>query len=312
MKANRKKKVITMLSIALTAVLIIGGTLAYLASVTEEKDNVFTFAENIKARLDEPNWDPNDATNLTPGYEVNKDPMITNLSENGVDEFVAVKLTFTNGTGVKLTAAETVRLLNCLDITWNANWSLESGTLTTDATGTVTAATEEQMYVYKGTLAPGQVSDPVFSSVTIKSDISDADFAWLAAIVTDHTDACYTYSGVHDPLKCTLTYKHHANCVLHSGTGTAAQIAATAKGGTVGGKICNCSPADQHLANDPEDPCPATKGTLIASCGHTVPAGAISGFMIKVQGAVVQAGVDSMDNWNDSATVTNLKGLLGL
>jgi len=316
MKANSKKKKTTIiLSVALVVVIAIGVTLAYLATKTEEASNVFTFAENIRARLDEPNWDPEDATNLTPGYEVRKDPMITNLSDNGVDEYAALKLTFTDGDGTKLTDGETARLLNCLDITWNSSWSLEYGTLTTDDTsGKVTAASAVQVYVYKDALSSAEISDPIFSSVTIKSDISDADYAWLAAIIMGHTDECYTF-GTHNPSKCNITYKHHENCALFNGTGTAKNIQATAKGGTVGGKTCDCTPAEQHNSNDPDDPCPALIATLktgTGACSHTVPAGAISGFQIKVQGAAVQAGVENMTSWDASATITNLLALFGL
>lgn len=310
MKANAmKKKTTVILSIALVVVMAIGATLAYLATTTEEKTNVFTFAQNVRARLDEPNWDPTEGQNLTPGYEVNKDPMITNLSDNGVDEFVAIRLTFTAGAGAALSDADTVRLLNCLDITWNSKWELKDGTLTVDGTDTVTAATAEQIYVYNEVLSPAEVSDPVFSSVTIKSDISDADYAWLAAIIMDHTDDCYEYLGTHEAIKCNLTYKHHVNCALFDGTGTTEQIEAAIKGAIVGGKTCDCTPGEQHNSIAPDVPCPALIGTLTGTCTHTPPAGAISGFEIKVQGAAVQTGVEYMDNWNDAATIANLIAL---
>lgn len=280
MSVNKKKKKITaVLSIVLVAVIAIGATLAYLATKTDEESNVFTFAENIKAGLDEPNWDPDDAGNLIPGYEVRKDPMITNLSDNGVDEYVALKITFTRGDGTTLSDAETARLLSCLTVTWNSSWSLKSGTATSAV----------QVYVYQNALSTGEVTDPVFSSVTINSDISDADYAWLAGIVTNHTDDCYEYTTAHDPAQCTITYKHHANC-------------ASLTGGT-----CDCTPAQQH-----ESDCPALTGTLKASCSHTVPGNAISGFQIKVQGAAVQAGVEGMTAWNAADTITNLKALFGL
>lgn len=321
MKANTKKKRTTaILSIVLVAVIAIGATLAYLATKTEEASNVFAFASNIKAKLTEPNWNPDEGENLTPGYEVKKDPMITNQSDNGVDEYVALQLTFTDGAGDALDATQTAKLLNCLDIKWNSNWSLQHGTLTTDGSGTVTAATPIQMYVYNAALSPGQVSDPVFSSVTIKSDISDADYEWLAAIIMNHTDDCFTF-GIHlatDVSKCTITYKHHEKCALFDSdaTGDPADIPEAAKGDTVGNKICNCIPAEQHNLLDPDVPCAALTATLITTgdgaCTHTVPGDAINGFQIKVQGAAVQAGVENMTTWNASATITNLKGLFGL
>jgi len=306
-KANKKKR-ITILSITLAVVLAIGGTLAYLATTTEEASNVFTFGENIRAKLTEPNWDPDEGKNLIPGYEVKKDPMITNLSSNGVDEYAALKITFTDNkttAGTKLTDANTLKLLNMLDITWNTtDWSLESGTLTTNASGVVTAATAEQIYVYKHALTPGQVTNPLFSSVTIKSDISDEDYAWLAGIIMDHTDECYTF-GTHDPSKCDITYKHHVNCAIYGLTGAEN----TAKGGTIGTDTCDCTPAEEHTSKDPEDPCPALVGTLTGTCSHTADASAINGFQIKVQGSAVQAGVDGMIAWNSADTLANLIAL---
>ena len=313
---SMKKRTLVVLAIALAAVIAVGGTLAYLATKTEIKNNVFTFADNIKGKLDEPNWNPNDAKNLTPGYEVKKDPMFTNTSDNGVDEYAAIQLTFTNGAGVKLSAADTVKLLNCLNITWNPNWELMDGTLTT-AAGVVTAATPQQTYVYKNVLTPGQVSDPVFSSVTIKSDISDADYAWLAGIITNHIDTCYTYSppATYDH----IVYKHHSECALEkavaAGVLTQAQVDAAAKGAVLVGTdgknyTCDCTPATEY-ADAAGNLIPMTATLIVPDPnGHTVPAGAISGFQINVQGAAVQAGVDGMTAYNAAATTANLKALL--
>lgn len=280
MRTNSRKKTTVILSSILVVVIAIGLTLAFLATKTDEVSNVFTFAENIRARIDEPNWNKDDAKNLIPGYEVKKDPMITNLSGNGVDEYAAIKVTFTDGTGTKLSDGDTLKLLNMLDITWNNSWTLKSGTLTT-AAGKVTAATAEQIYVHNNVLTPGAVSDPVFSSVTIKGDISEEDYAWLAGIVMDHTEDCYTF-GAHDDAKCHITYKHHVNCAVY-GIAGAEEIK---KGGTIGVKTCDCNPAEQHEAT-----CPSLNGTLKGTCNHTV-ANAISGFRINVQGAAVQAGVE--------------------
>ena len=293
MKSN-KKRLTAILSVILVAAIAIGATLAYLSTITDEKENVFTFAQNIKAKLDEPNWDPDEGENLTPGYEVKKDPMITNKSDNGISEYVAIKLTFENGAGTTLTDAETARLLSCLTITWNSNWGLKDGT----------ATSAEQVYIYKNVLAPGQVSEPVFSSVTIKSDISDADFAWLAGMVLTHTDGCYTF-GTHNATKCNITYAHHTNCEIFG----EAAAGTTAQGGTTNSKTCDCVPALNHISIDPDDLCPTLIGTPVGGCGHTADASAISGFNIIVAGAAVQAGVEGMTAWDTTATVANLVAL---
>ena len=91
------------------AAIAIGATLAYLFSKTEVVNNVFTFVDNIKGELTEPNWKPDDAKNLTPDKEIAKDPQITNTSENGVVEYVAIKLTFLDGAGNEISNDNLVR-----------------------------------------------------------------------------------------------------------------------------------------------------------------------------------------------------------
>ena len=301
---NNRKKITAVLSVILVLAIAIGATLAYLATTTDSRDNMFTFAQNIRAKLGEPNWDPDDATNLTPGYEVKKDPMITNVSDNGIDEYVAIQLTFQNGAKGTLTAAETVRLLNCLDITWNSDWSLKDGKLIR-AGGSVQEATPKQVYVYNKVLAPGEVSAPVFSSVTIKSDIDDADYAWLAGMVMDHTDGCYTF-GTHLDVDCTVKYVHHVNCNIYNLAG--AEDVKDSTGAAIGGKNCNCKTAENHVSK-PDKTCGTLIGTLASATCHAAPADSIVGFNINVKGSAVQAGVEGMTAWNTTDTVDNLVAL---
>lgn len=280
MTNTRKKALTAVLSVALVLVLAIGGTFAYLAANAGSKTNVFTFADNIRGVLGEPNWNPKDGENLVPGKEIKKDPMITNTSTNGVTEYAAVKVTFQSGknTGTAenpvysdLTDVETARLLSLVEIDWNTtDWQLIAGA----------ADGANQTWAYKNELAPGEVSNPLFSTVTIKGDISDADMAWLAGIVLSHTPDCYTY-GVHDDSVCTITYKHHANCAVFGDV----DAASTIKGGTTAsGKTCDCTPAEQHEAD-----CPSLIGTLKGTCAHTPDATSIQGFNIKNTGSVIQA-----------------------
>jgi len=288
---SRKKKITVILAVSLAAILAIGGTLAYLATLTGQKENAFTFAENVKARLDEPNWDPDSGKELIPGAEIRKDPMITNVSNNDVSEYVAVRINFTDGSGNLLSDDSgddnyVGRLLAMLDIDWNtADWGLADSTMEDCA---------EQVWVYKHELAPNEVTNPLFSTVTIKSSVSgmtdeewSEEFAWLASICMDHTDDCYTY-GAHDGDVCDITYKHHKSCAVYGKAG-AENIA---KGGTLtisGDDFdCDCTPVDVHDAK-----CPAAIGTLDCSEPTHIGEG-IDGFQIVVKGAVVQAGVDGM------------------
>ena len=51
--ANKKKIAMTLGAMALTAVVAIGGTLAYLSSVTETKTNTFSSSKDITTELKE-------------------------------------------------------------------------------------------------------------------------------------------------------------------------------------------------------------------------------------------------------------------
>jgi predicted ribosomally synthesized peptide with SipW-like signal peptide len=297
MKTQKSKKKITaILSIALVAVLAIGGTFAYLSAITKQYDNAFSFDENIKAVLNEPNWDPDgnpdtppppsgEIENLTPGAVVRKDPQVTNTSGNSLSEYVAIRVVFTKGSGAKLTDAETARLLDLIDVDFNsADWQVF---------GTTSLTAAEQIWLYKVPISTGVITNPLFSTVTIRQDLRipahgtgtdwEDEYGWMANMVLNHTDDCYTYNESAHAAPCVITYKHHANCALFTGTGTPTQISATAKGGSVGGKTCDCIPANQHQPG-----CPALVPVLKNPTCHTV-SSTISGFHIVVQAAVVQA-----------------------
>ena len=314
MKTRKQKKVLTaILSLALVAALAIGATFAYLSAITKQYDNAFSFDENIKAVLNEPNWDPDGnpdtppppdgkIENLTPGAVVRKDPQVTNTSGNKLSEYVAIRVVFTKGDGTVLTAAETLRLLDLIDVDFNtADWQLSAASA---------ANAPQQIWLYKNAAAPGEITGPLFNTVTIRQNLRspalgtgtdwDAEYGWMANMVLTHTDECYTYNEAAHAAPCVITYKHHANCALRSGSATAAQIAAAAKGGSAGGQTCDCVPAIQHQAG-----CPALNAVLKSPACHTL-AGTINGFHIVVQAAVVQADAFA----NAAAADTALKGLL--
>ena len=286
--SKRKRKLLTVvLSLTLVAAISVGGTLAYLFSQTETKENTFTFADNIKGKLDEPSWNPEDATQLVPGKKIEKDPQLTNVSTNAVVEYGAIRLTFQNGKGQDLSAADTATLMTLIDIDWSGNWMLVPGTATKNDV--------KQVYVFNNTIPQGVTTDPVFYSVTIKESVTPAQLKWLSGDY-GHTDACYVF-GLHDathpvdPAICTITYRHYEKCALFSNpANTAAQIATVAKGGALGGKTCDCNAVAVHSPD-----CPSMIGTIPTNpdgsfvCGHNTLLSGIGNFIIKVEGAVVQA-----------------------
>ena len=84
-----KKKIVSMcLCLALLAVVVIGGTLAYFTD-KDAATNAFTVGK-VDIELDEPNWEGNDQT-LMPGTRLAKDPTIT-VENDSEDCYLFVKL----------------------------------------------------------------------------------------------------------------------------------------------------------------------------------------------------------------------------
>ena len=94
-----KKKVISLcLVVALVAIAVIGGTLAYFTDTTDTKDNVFTVG-NVNIVLTETKWDAEaDHDDVYPGEALAKNPVVANISDDGntISDnpcFVRVKVT---------------------------------------------------------------------------------------------------------------------------------------------------------------------------------------------------------------------------
>lgn len=192
--AGRKRSLLLLfLSLLLVAVISAGGTLAYYTGNAGEQNNVLAFEENIRARLDEYNWDADAGLTMVPGKELRKDPMITNTGR--LEEYVAIKLTFQDADqAATLSQSDYERLLGLITIDWNTGtgagqWTLVSG-----------GGTPEQVFVYNQALSPGEVTDPLFNTVRIHTKLdteepmTEADLRWLQGIkyengqpVTDET-----------------------------------------------------------------------------------------------------------------------------
>lgn len=96
---NKNKKRLTVLCSCLVGVMAIGGVMAYFTDA-DTVTNKFTVGK-VSLDLTEPNWNPEnddkdgdglkDAYTIMPGFEVEKDPQITNTGVN--DEFVFMTVT---------------------------------------------------------------------------------------------------------------------------------------------------------------------------------------------------------------------------
>lgn len=91
----KKNLALTLSALALTAVVTVGGTLAYLSDVTETAQNVFASSNNITGHLTETDWSSKDGSSYTPGKVLAKTPLIT-LKKDSVDSYVAMVVSCTD------------------------------------------------------------------------------------------------------------------------------------------------------------------------------------------------------------------------
>jgi len=254
MTTSKKKLLTAALSALLVAAIAVGGTLAYLSTRTNIETNTFTFAENVRALLTEPNWDPDEALDLVPGMEIDKDPQITNTSNNGVDLYASIKLEFVDGAGVALNATDMTKLMTLISINWdNANWSIADAAM---------ANKTDQIWIYGGKIAPAYTTTPLFDKVTILDTVTPDELEWLAGKF-NHVAACYVFGTC----ACTPVTIHHSRCATNNTPAGA----------------CDCNAVTKHA-----DGCPAWIGSLTGTCTCAMVDG-LGGFSIIVQGGVVQA-----------------------
>ena len=160
----------------------IGGTLAYLSTVTDPVTNSFTFlgGDAIDAEVAE-TFNPEDAKNLTPGKEVNKLVTLKNTSNPGEDlemeEWAALRITFKDGEGNQLKQSDYEKLMGLITIDWNkTDWTPAS------AWQEGVGSKPQEIYDYNTKLSckePNNVTKQLFTKVVIKSDISNDDMTWL-------------------------------------------------------------------------------------------------------------------------------------
>ena len=174
---KNRKQTLLLLSVMLLLCLAVGLTYSGLGGITSTKNNVFTPLKEIRARLDEPNWDKNEGLKLVPGKTLRKDPMISNTCT--IDEYVAMRLTFRRDDGSVISDADLTELLGLLEIDWHADWVLCAGSLSADA------AEQPLIFYFNKVLEPGQTTSPLFSTVQIKDQadgLTEAELRWLQGI----------------------------------------------------------------------------------------------------------------------------------
>ncbi|MGI6029126.1 MAG: TasA family protein [Candidatus Heteroscillospira sp.] len=149
-----KKKIVSLcLVVAMLAIAVIGGSLAYFTD-NEQADNVFTVG-NVDIALTEPNWvttGSQDAPEVYPGEALAKDPTVENTGKNPC--FVRIQVTGLDALGDG----------NLIKIR-NSNYAV-------DAVNEGWTIYGDYIY-YNSVLAVDAITNPAFSSIVIPTTVTN-------------------------------------------------------------------------------------------------------------------------------------------
>ena len=181
-----KKKLMTVLALALVIAMSVAGTYAYLTS-QDTVTNTFTVGD-VKIKLDEAKANPDgslvanadrvkaNSYKLLPGHTYNKDPMVTVL-KGSESSYVKMTVTFTKAAELDAifdpNGATLTRIFNGYDST---NWIYKGNTENT------TDNTRTYEFWYKETVAApdGNVAlDALFDSITVPGTINNDQLATI-------------------------------------------------------------------------------------------------------------------------------------
>ena len=151
-----KKKIIAVcLIVALAAIAVVGGTLAWFTD-TDDATNTFTVG-NVDITLTEPNWagsGSQDAPEVYPGEPLAKDPTVENVGANPC--FVRIKVTG----------------LDCLapasNITYRTDYK-------TGKLGDNWVDGGDGYFYYNKVLAAGETTDALFDQIVMPTDLENGD-----------------------------------------------------------------------------------------------------------------------------------------
>ena len=162
----KKKIVALMLCIAMLAIAVVGGTLAYFTD-NKEVTNTFTVG-NVKIELTEPEWKESgfeDAPEVYPGEALAKDPTVKNIGANPC--FVRIKVEGLDCLGEE--AGKIIYRTKYVDGALGTDWVLH---------------TDGYFYYYvggangvggSGVLAAGKTTVPLFDQIVIPTALKNGD-----------------------------------------------------------------------------------------------------------------------------------------
>ena len=153
----KKKLIAMMLCIALLAIAIAGGTLAYFTD-DDAKTNTFTVG-NVSIVLNEPKWDAvgaAEAFDVYPGEALAKDPTVTNDGHNPC--FVRVSVTGWDALiNAGLSKNNITYRTDYVDAALGENWVLHT----------------DGYFYYTKVMQPGDVTDALFDQIVIPTDVTN-------------------------------------------------------------------------------------------------------------------------------------------
>lgn len=204
----KKKLMAIALAVCVAAVLAAGASLAYFTDKTDAANNVFTMG-NVKITLDETDLtkdggsrtpEGNTYTNLYPGMDMVKDPIVHNTGRN--DAWVRVIVRVANGAAFMdkfAIAPYASSPLEGLTHGLGEGWQITASTKDTAANDMV------YTIVYNTVLKPGESTPAVFNKLYIPATFGNGE---MAAI---------TYKNANDEPVNGFTMSIHAEAIQSEG-----------------------------------------------------------------------------------------------
>ena len=174
---NKRRVLVLALAVCLTAILAIGGTLAYFTD-QDSATNTFTMGAGVSIDLFEHNADGKEVDertygNVVPGVAYDKDPAVRNIGSS--DAWIRMNVTLTRYSVFKAAAKE-YGVTDLSTIFGGHDESKWTRAGITEGTDSITYS-----YYYNTVLAPEEVTAPLFTSVTIPGVFTVEDLDGLSS-----------------------------------------------------------------------------------------------------------------------------------
>ena len=171
---NKIKKITaTAAAMALSAGIAVGGTLAYLNSVTETKTNTFTSGKNITTTLTETEWTSDSGKDYLPGDVIRKNPVMNNESDQPV--YMAIRVDYEAADGELMDADTFSKYASVTDYD-TSNWEK----ISVNADGS-------EIWVYKTAVEAASSTEALFNNVEVNAGITEE---WSALTKTKKVYRC--------------------------------------------------------------------------------------------------------------------------